>query len=452
MNENGMQKEKESEEALVDRDVNTEPVSEAASAPKKRTYTRKRATDDGSKATPEEKKKKISRKPPKDTDKEGPLPEEDQSTKPSEVEIKEKEEDISPEDLREKDAEKSTAPLPDSTLPVSEDEALKKEDDGDAKELPFNYEPIFHKPTGEEDDDVLENQLALPLFSITADGFITSYRTKDADDEAIEEPSSEDEEDEEKITPPDEIFAYRTQPQNEDDASEDEEDSPTADEDIPDSLDGDENNEDDTPPDGAQITLPELDIPTEPTKASSWEESDAKYDPKKPRGIDGRFDFVELFVFTLLAVMILTTFFFRHSIVDGSSMENTLHGGEHLIISDVFYTPKRGDIIVCEAEINGEMKPIVKRVIAVAGDHIRITELGQVFVNGELLSEDYVFIDGSNKKPPVDTYVYENEIFVMGDHRNVSADSREIGKISVDAVLGKVLFRFYPFDKFGTVK
>ena len=176
-----------------------------------------------------------------------------------------------------------------------------------------------------------------------------------------------------------------------------------------------------------------------------------KYDPKKPRKADHRFELVELFVFTLAAVLLVTTFFFKHTVVDGISMENTLSHGDHLIISDLFYTPKRGDIIVCEDYTTAIRKPIVKRVIAVAGDTIKITESGEVYVNGELITEDYVYIDGFFAYEPIEREVLPGEIFVMGDHRNHSTDSRHIGNISTDAVLGKVLIRIYPFADFGVV-
>ena len=178
-----------------------------------------------------------------------------------------------------------------------------------------------------------------------------------------------------------------------------------------------------------------------------------KYDPKNPRKIDSVFEFVELFVFTFLAVMVISAFFFRHSEVEGSSMENALHDGDHLIISDFLYTPERGDIIVC-SDYSTELKvPIVKRVIGIAGDIVKIDSDGSVYLNGELLDEDYVYF--SSVFPaykPGEWQVDEGEVFVMGDHRNVSYDSREIGTVSVDSILGKVLLRFYPFDKFGTVE
>ena len=162
----------------------------------------------------------------------------------------------------------------------------------------------------------------------------------------------------------------------------------------------------------------------------------------------------ELFIFSLAAVLLITTFLFRHSVVDGSSMENTLFEGEHIIISNLFYTPERGDIIVCEDYTTNLRKPIVKRVIGIAGDHVEIDYSGKVKINGELIDEDYVYIDPwiPYFDEPVDVIVPEGELFVMGDHRNVSTDSRDIGTIKEDSILGKVLLRFYPFENFGRVE
>ncbi len=170
------------------------------------------------------------------------------------------------------------------------------------------------------------------------------------------------------------------------------------------------------------------------------------------RGIDFIFDILELFIFSLAAVLILTTFLFRHSVVDGNSMQNTLQDGEHLIISDLFYTPKRGDIIVCE-DYSALRKPIVKRIIAVEGDSVEVRADYSVYVNGELLEEDYVYID--IMLPLQEIYIEEipeGEVFVMGDHRNQSTDSRDFGTVDVDSILGRVILRFYPFNQFGKVE
>lgn len=194
------------------------------------------------------------------------------------------------------------------------------------------------------------------------------------------------------------------------------------------------------------------DLPHSEQAEPEEEPEQEEYNPEKPRKIDSRFDFVELFVFTLALVMIISSFFFRHSVVTGASMESTLFEGEHIIISNLFYTPKRGDIIVCTDYTTAIKKPIVKRIIALGGDTVKITPEGEVRVNGVLLEEDYVTIDIPNYKyRPIEIKVPEGELFVMGDHRNESSDSRDpyVGTISEDSVLGRVLLRFYPFDRFG---
>ncbi|MBR2465545.1 MAG: signal peptidase I [Clostridia bacterium] len=185
------------------------------------------------------------------------------------------------------------------------------------------------------------------------------------------------------------------------------------------------------------------------------------YDSDKPRIVDKIFDVVELLVFTVAAVFILTSFFFKHAIVDGDSMLSTLAEGEHLIISDLFYEPERGDIIVFEDYTIGEnlKKPIVKRVIALAGDKVEIDILGTVFVNGEKIKDEHKYISGGvyelrieHKYAVAEEYtVPEGHIFVLGDNRNNSTDSRTFGAISTDTVLGEVKLRVFPLAGFGTV-
>lgn len=226
------------------------------------------------------------------------------------------------------------------------------------------------------------------------------------------------------------------------------------------------NDDSDTPPEDddeyVQLTLfddeadgtPAADDGENDKELGDEDEKERKYDPEKPRGIDTLFDFVELFIFSLVAVLLATTFLFRHTVVEGSSMEQTLFEGEHLIISDLFYTPKRGDIIVCVDYTTALKKPIVKRVIGLPGDKVQIYSNGAVFVNGEELKEDYVYNDFFTPQEYLERTVPEGKLFVLGDHRNVSSDSRDdaVGFIDDDGVLGKVLFRFYPFDKFGKVE
>ncbi len=191
------------------------------------------------------------------------------------------------------------------------------------------------------------------------------------------------------------------------------------------------------------------------------------------RRVDGLFDFIELFVFTLAIVLFVTSFFVRQSVVEGDSMLGTLHDKETLLISDFFYEPKRGDIVVVD-DRSAYHVPIIKRVIAVGGDTVRITKVG-VIVNGELLDEPYVYTDGGKYEYHVEyrdiahaikqyeTLKYkdgeyyefvvpEGKVFVMGDHRNASTDSRDLGPLDVDAVLGRVIYRILPFSVFGPVE
>lgn len=305
--------------------------------------------------------------------------------------------------------------------------------------------PAAALPEADNHSDGKEDEAQISFFSISSKEFDEAYN-EDAETEQIQ--YEQQESDGPEITPPDELFAYRSKPQESEELPVEAEEEQTASESH--ANNGEEEQSDGVDDDG-QYQISDLE-PIHPSKKEKTEAEFDKYDPKKPRKIDGRFDLVELFVFTLLAVMILTTFFFRHSIVDGASMENTLHSGEHLIISDFFYTPKRGDIIVCEDYSTNLKKPIVKRVIAIEGDTIIITPDKRVYVNGELLDEsDYVFLDGLDYTKPVNLTVPDGELFVMGDHRNDSEDSRSIGTISEDSVLGKVILRFYPFNKFGPV-
>ena len=292
--------------------------------------------------------------------------------------------------------------------------------------------------------------------------FVSLFSAQNSEEEPEDvEPTSDDEEsldDADRIVPPDELFAYMAK---EEKAEEDEESEQESDEQSPEDEEfyDDENDEDNVDVDG-QYHFSDLELAKEYSTKSDYEESkQAKYDPKKPRRIDSLFDFVELFVFTLIAVMLLTSFVFKHSIVSGSSMENTLDNGDHLIITDFFYTPERGDIIVCDYRENTIKYPVVKRVIGVPGDIVEVKVVNSqylVYVNGRQLDEPYVKIDMSGEftaQAPI--RIPDGMYFVMGDNRNKSADSRNpmsLGLIPEESVLGKVLLRIYPFDKFGTVE
>ncbi len=185
-----------------------------------------------------------------------------------------------------------------------------------------------------------------------------------------------------------------------------------------------------------------------PTAILQQKPSTTNEDKKeRVRRVDSVFDFVELAIFTLIVVLSLSVFLFRHSIVDGGSMESTLHHGDHLIISSMFYTPKAGDIIVFQ-DAEKHHDPLVKRIIATEGQTVTVLSDTEVLVDGERIVGGYV--DGvSDYIYPITCTVSEGHVFVLGDHRNNSADSRRFGEISVECILGRVLIRIYPMDGFG---
>ena len=189
-------------------------------------------------------------------------------------------------------------------------------------------------------------------------------------------------------------------------------------------------------------------------------ESENKDSKQKKSFLDEFLEWIEAFVFALFIVILIFTFFIRIVVVKGNSMNETFHDGDRIVINHINYTPKTGDVAVINSRVLNEV--IIKRVIGTAGDKVDIDyNTNTVSVNGEKIDnsyikepmEDYSQFDISYKKSD-GTYEYvvpENCIFVMGDNRNNSADSRMIGFINVEDVLGKVFFRLYPLDKIGKI-
>lgn len=151
------------------------------------------------------------------------------------------------------------------------------------------------------------------------------------------------------------------------------------------------------------------------------------------------FDWVGSLISALVVVLLLMTFLFRVIDVDGTSMESTLIDTDKVVITNLFYTPENGDVIVISHGEEYE-KPLVKRVIATPGQTLKIDfEKEEVYVDGVLLDEPYIqgnTIRGNAEIPEV---IPEGKVFVMGDNRTVSLDSRyhEIGLIDVKDIIGK---------------
>jgi signal peptidase I, bacterial type len=177
----------------------------------------------------------------------------------------------------------------------------------------------------------------------------------------------------------------------------------------------------------------------------------------EPDAVRTIFEWVEMFVYAFSAVLIVMTFIARPSPVDGESMLNTLHHNELLIVSDLFYTPERGDVVVFQSKPTGYDKPYVKRIIALEGQTIDINfDTWEVTVDDVVLDEYYVRTEskemrGSNYEFPM--VIPKGHVFVMGDNRNNSQDSRSsiVGPVDMRYILGRVVFRIFPLDRIGHV-
>ncbi len=160
------------------------------------------------------------------------------------------------------------------------------------------------------------------------------------------------------------------------------------------------------------------------------------------------FDWIKSIILAIFLVIILLAFFFRIVNVDGPSMNNTLADGDKLFVTSFLYTPQNGDIVIISHGQHLD-EPIVKRVIATEGDKLKIDfDNEKVYVNDKVLNEPYVssqIIPGDAVIPEV---IPKGKVFVMGDNRKDSLDSRynRVGLIDTDDVIGKVQYRLFPFD------
>jgi signal peptidase I len=166
------------------------------------------------------------------------------------------------------------------------------------------------------------------------------------------------------------------------------------------------------------------------------------------------YDWLESIVTAIISCILIFVFLGRIIDVDGISMVPTLNDRDKVLMSGLFYTPKQGDIIVLTKESFSEI-PLVKRVIAVEGQTVDINfNTGEVSVDGTVLNEPYINeITHRQFDVVFPVTVPEGCIFVMGDNRNRSTDSRDsqVGFVDKRCVLGKVYLRIWPIRDIGIV-
>lgn len=193
----------------------------------------------------------------------------------------------------------------------------------------------------------------------------------------------------------------------------------------------------------------------------SASEEEEQEEPRRP-GAE-LYDWLQLFLGCVVAAVVLFNCVARLTRVDGSSMDNTLQHGEVMLIWSLGYVPEQGDIVVLNKTptiLPGWTEPraIVKRVIATGGQTVDIDyAAGTVYVDGQPLDEPYILEDMYLPYGPTmqGTHweVPEGSIFVMGDNRNNSTDSRDLqlGPIDNDYILGKAVLALWPMECFGAV-
>ena len=176
------------------------------------------------------------------------------------------------------------------------------------------------------------------------------------------------------------------------------------------------------------------------------------------------FEIVETLVLTLVIFLVIQNFIAQPYRVEQQSMEHTLEPDQYVLVDKLtphFGPYQRGDIIVFNPPPDWAQQadgtPYIKRVIGVAGDVIEIRDDGFVYVNGTKLDEPYLYAEDGQPQPTTAQgqnrwVVPQGELFVMGDHREKSADSRSFGTVPVSSVIGRAWLRYWPLSTFGILQ
>ena len=190
-------------------------------------------------------------------------------------------------------------------------------------------------------------------------------------------------------------------------------------------------------------------------EAAVLKAEEEKEAPKKQGAVSDNLKMILKDVLIACVIALAISCFVRPTIVRETSMQPTIQPNDYLLMSRQAYRfgdVERGDIIIFRSELkldDTHNKLLIKRVIALPGDTLAIKS-GEVYVNGEKLTEDYIY-EGGTPGEIGEMVIPDGQIFVMGDHREVSVDSRALGCIDEDNIEGKAFFRLFPLTEIGTL-
>ncbi len=195
-------------------------------------------------------------------------------------------------------------------------------------------------------------------------------------------------------------------------------------------------------------------------RAGQLELTPSKPEKTKPSLKDELLDWLKALAIAGVLVVVIRVFFFSPFMVEGPSMQPNFHTGERIIVNKIVYSirePQRGEIIVFDS---GDGSDYIKRVVGKPGDTVKV-QGDQVIVNGTRISESYLEATireytgrgetYNNKNTPGELTVPDGHLFVLGDNRRNSRDSRDIGFVPLDKVIGRADVRMWPFNVFGLI-